>query len=69
MRKLSNVEIEKLASRKGAKRIAIENFLSSLEGLNEFEAFGNLYSDAKSYHWNRKTVDQISAGIRKVFQD
>ena len=64
MRNLTINEISKLASRKGVKAVAAENFLSTLEGLNEWQAFGNLAADAHSYKWNAATVAAITKGIR-----
>ena len=62
MRKLTNEEIESLASRKGVKRIAVENFLATM-GTNRTNAAINLGMDAKSYKWNLATVRAIRKGI------
>jgi len=63
MRKLTIKEIEKLAARKGAKRIAVENFLFSM-GTDERAANYNLSLDAGLYGWNLKTTAAIRAGIK-----
>ncbi len=63
MMKLTNEQIEQLASRTGAKRIAVENFLMSLYGVTKDEALGNLSLDARSYKWNAQTVKAIRNGI------
>jgi len=63
MRQLTNTEIETLASRKGARRIAVENFLSTM-GEDAHAAAGNLAQDAASYGWNGATRAAIAAGIR-----
>lgn len=62
MRKLEVKEIEKLASREGVRRIAVENFLFSM-GNNAMNVYANLAQDAGSYGWNAKTVNAIRAGI------
>jgi len=62
MRKLTTKEIEKLASREGVKRMAVENFLMSM-GDNPMEAYGNLSLDTGLYGWNSKTANAIRTGI------
>jgi len=56
--------ISKLAGRKNVKKIAVENFLISLHGLNKDEAIANLEYDAKLYKWNSDTVKAIRDGIK-----
>jgi len=51
----------------GIKRIAVENFLSSLSGMSVTDAFANLRSDARSYGWNAATVNAIAEGISKHY--
>lgn len=63
MAKLDAAKIEKLASRKGVKRVAVENFLGTMDGSNKSDAWWNLRADAKSYGWNDATVKAISDGI------
>lgn len=65
MRNLTSEEIEKLASRKGAKRVAVENFLMSAfyENTRLEDVFGNLDNDTRSYKWNSATYNAIKAGI------
>ena len=62
MRRLTLKEISKLASRHLVKKIAVENFLSSM-GTNYDHAMGNLAMDARAYRWNKQTVKAIEAGI------
>lgn len=65
MKHLTNEEIEKLASKKGVKRIAVENFLSTLD--LKIGAYGNTMNagmDATMYKWNSATVNAIMTGIR-----
>lgn len=65
MRELTSAEIEKLASGKGVKRIAVENFLSTLD--TSIGVMGNTMNaqmDARMYKWNSVTVRAIEAGIR-----
>ena len=54
MRQLEIDEINKLASRKGVKKIAVENFLMSLS-LNPLADSINLGMDADLYNCNYKT--------------
>jgi hypothetical protein len=62
MRKLSNDEIERFASKAGVKRIAVENFLMSM-GENENDTRASFINDAASYGWNTATREAIIAGI------
>ena len=62
MRELTIPEINKLASRKNVRKIAVENFLMSM-GDNEFEAILNLGYDRDLYKWNNETVKAIKDGI------
>jgi hypothetical protein len=70
-RRLEISEIEKLASRKGARKIAVENFLASLptEGEEaEWNAYLNLAKDTGLYGWNSATIKAIKKGIEKTFR-
>ena len=58
MRQLTISEINKLASRKNVRKIAVENFLMSM-GDNEFEAIIILGFDRYMYDWNHETVQQL----------
>ena len=60
---LTTEKIQELASRKGVRRIAVENFLSTLGTLSRFEATQNLYMDAAAYNWNAATITAIREGI------
>lgn len=62
MRQLTLQEIEGLASRKGARRIAVENFLASM-GADGADAYNNLTYDAIVYRWNPATRKAIRNGI------
>jgi len=65
MRSLTAAEVEKFASTKGVKRIAVENFLSSLD--TDIGVMGNtmnMQMDARMYKWNTATQRVIEAGIR-----
>lgn len=62
MRKLTADEIKKLAGRKGARRMAVENFLMSM-GDDRFHALNNLAYDAIVYRWNPETRKAIGDGI------
>lgn len=62
LRKLTLAEIERFASRKNVRRIAVENFLMSM-GADDYVATQNVYLDAGLYHWNADTVRAIREGI------
>lgn len=62
MRQLTAQEIRKLASRKGVRKIAVENFLMSM-GDNSFHARNNLTYDGIIYRWNLATRKAIADGI------
>ena len=65
MRYLTPTEIEELASRKGVRRIAVENFLGSMgTDLSEHENLRNLQQDNACYRWNMATQSAIAAGIK-----
>jgi len=65
MRKLTNEEIEKLASSKNVKKIAVENFLMSLNiSGGRIENDMNAEYDARLYNWNYETLKAIKDGIR-----
>ena len=64
---LSDDQIEKLASRKNVKRIAVENFLFSIGDMSYGESIQNLNMDARLYKWNAPTRSAISAGIKRNF--
>jgi hypothetical protein len=59
MRKLTS----KFPNRPGVRRIAVENFLSTLGELSFVEALGNLTLDAGLYRWNEATCKAIYDGI------
>ena len=63
--KLTTEQIEKLASANNVKRIAVENYLSSLTG-NYMNDNINLDTDARLYKWNTPTINAIRKGI-KIF--
>lgn len=70
---LTTEQLEVLAARKGVNRIAVENFLASIN-LEEHLPYGargnadaNLSSDARAYGWNSATVKAIRDGLRQIF--
>jgi hypothetical protein len=63
MKTLTADQIAKLASKKGAKSSAVENFLGSLGGMSRMDALMNLTYDAASYKWKSATVSAIRSGI------
>lgn len=64
----SFAEIDGLCNQFNAKRIAVENFLMSLD-LTMPPQFHmqNLVSDARLYQWPQTTVDAIQAGIKLAY--
>ncbi len=68
LRSLTSEEISTLSSRKGVKRIAVENFLCSLGDMSYQEAVGNCEMDASSYRWNYETSGAIREGILLAFK-
>ena len=65
---LTAEQIEKLASRKGVKRIPVENFLGSLDGSNFLDALANLNMDSRLYGWNAATIKALQDGITLTFK-
>ncbi len=64
---ISPKRIEELASRPNVNTTAVENFLSSLVGMDYQEAVGNCEMDAKSYRWNHETSAAIRIGLTEHF--
>ena len=62
MRKLKMEEIEEFANRPDVKKVAVENLLMSM-GTDLHDILGNLCLDAKSYKWNKQTIEAILDGI------
>lgn len=67
--KLLDAQIAMLAGRSKVRKIAVENFLSSMGGLTREEARGNLYLDAVLYRWNAPTIEAIAKGIALAVED
>lgn len=65
---LTEARIEELAAQPDVRRVAVENFLSSLEGLDYQGAKANLELDAASYGWNEETVGAVWQGIIDNFR-
>jgi hypothetical protein len=66
---ITQERIEQLASRKGVRRIAVENFLASLgSSPSKQAALMNLGEDARMYKWNAATVSAIRTGIGEAFR-
>ncbi len=61
--KLAFDKIETLASMSGVKRVAVENFLMSMDGLTRDEARANLEQDTVVFRWNTATGRAIQQGI------
>jgi hypothetical protein len=66
---LTSERIQKLASRKGVKTIAVQNFLHSVDANPDMTAaLENLQYDAMCYKWNAATVNAIRTGILEHFK-
>lgn len=64
LRNLASDEIAALASRKGVRKIAVENFLMTVHHNDDSQtAFANLEMDADLYKWNGPTRTAIAEGI------
>ena len=63
VKKLPIEKITELAARKNVKKIAVENFLASVDGQPYDNAMGNLEIDAQAYGWNAATQKAIRDGI------
>jgi hypothetical protein len=62
-------KIEELASRKGVRRVAVENFLMTISRDGPIDAhYANLQMDARLYNWNAATVAAIRAGISALYR-
>lgn len=64
---LTAERIEELAAQPKVRRVAVENFLSSLDGFDYQGAKANLELDAASYRWNEETVSAVWQGILDHF--
>ena len=65
---ITDTQIEKLASRKGVKKIAVENFLGTLGSMSEWEARANMNMDAGMYKWNAATRRALDSGIKTAYK-
>jgi hypothetical protein len=63
LRPLTEAEISRLAAKSGVRKVAVENFLMSLDDLDVFSANLNLSQDARAYGWNSATQTAIRQGI------
>lgn len=67
---MSLMEIENFASKHGAKKRVVEDFLSTVgQAGTEEGALLNLYYDARLYNWNILTLKAIEAGIRSAYAE
>jgi len=61
---LTEQQITKLAARPGVKKVAVENFLMTVETNGDaFTANVNCTQDARAYGWNAATQTAIRMGI------
>ena len=67
MRKLTNEEIEYLASGNGVRKIAVENFLMCHNGKED--AYEQLEFDRSQYNWNAPTTNALLKGINAMMND
>jgi hypothetical protein len=59
---ITQEQIQKLSERKNVKKIAVENFLTTLTGDKSVDYY-NCQRDSKLYKWNAATVNAINKGI------
>jgi hypothetical protein len=64
---ITREQIHSLASGAGVRKIAVENFLGTIEGVSKLEASMNLAQDARDYKWNAATRAAITRGIELHF--
>lgn len=68
-RHLTGPEIEELAGSRKAKRIAVENFLGTMDpALSADTHRANMYMDADLYQWNSVTRIAILTGIAMAYE-
>jgi len=68
-RKLTDDELDELASRPGARRLAVVNFLFSIPPSATLARMrANLELDTGLYQWNAETVCAIREGLRRAFK-
>lgn len=60
--------IAQLAALPKVRKIAVENFLSSMQPYGRMAADINLSSDARDYKWNAPTVAAIRRGIQECWR-
>ena len=63
LKSLTLEQVQKLAERKGAKKIAVENFLLTSAGWTYSDCIANLDLDARLFKWNAATVKAIRDGL------
>ena len=63
MRSLSGEEVAQFSAGAGVKKIAVENFLSTM-GDSRIIAQQNALLDARLYRWNAATKNAIMKGIK-----
>ncbi len=67
-RRLFSVELEMLCRAPGVRRIAVENFLSSVDfSMPLHFHLANLKMDSKLYGWKDATILAIYCGLKKMY--
>ena len=70
MRKLTAMEIDRLATRRGVRSIPVWNFLGTLGHARSMRGeLADLYADAASYQWNAATIAAIRKGIELAYAE
>lgn len=64
---ITAAKIAELASRPDVKKIAVENFLGTLDDMTYEEAVLNCETDARSYRWNHATRGAIREGLMEHY--
>ena len=62
-------QIKKYSCRTGVRKVAVENFLSTIDTERDtpIGCMMNCHMDEALYNWHRATVMAIEAGIRDLF--
>ena len=70
MRKLNETEMMLFAGRTGVKKIAFENFISSVDlSKPKYQHVFNLCLDSGLYKWNVATIEEILKSIDIMYEE
>ena len=70
MRKLTETEMMLFAKKNGVKKIAFENFITSIDlSKPKYQHVFNLCLDSGLYKWNVETIEAILNGIDIMYEE